>query len=259
MVAYNNNHKSSGEWVLTARNLVKIYKGASRPSLNGLNISVHRGEIFGLLGPNGAGKTTAISILSTLLRPTKGNIFLRNIDILRYPDKAKKLIGLVPQDIALYSNLTGRENLRYFGRLYGLSGNKLESRIDESLELFGLEHNADQRFFTCSGGIKRRFNLVAGILHRPMLLFLDEPTVGIDVQSRSLILERLSQLKKNGTSMIYTTHYMEEAEAICSRVVIIDEGKIITEGTPKKLIDDTSECENLGDLFLFLTGKQLRD
>ncbi|MCP4681112.1 MAG: ABC transporter ATP-binding protein [Desulfobacterales bacterium] len=251
--------KNNEDTILIARNLVKIHPGASRPALDGLDISIDRGDIFGLLGPNGAGKTTTISILSTLLRPTKGNILICANDSVRYPNRVKKLIGLVPQEIALYSNLTGRENLRYFGRLYGLSGNQLEARIDEYLELFSLEHNADQKIFTCSGGMKRRFNLVAGILHRPKLLFLDEPTVGIDVQSRSLILERLSQLKKYGIGMIYTTHYMEEAEAICSRVAIIDEGKSIAEGSPKELISDSSECDNLGDLFLSLTGKRLRD
>ncbi len=251
--------KKSEETILIARDLMKLYTGSSRPALNGLDISIDSGDIFGLLGPNGAGKTTTISILSTLIRPTKGNILICGNDSVRHPGKVKKLIGLVPQEIALYSNLTARENLRYFGRLYGLCGNQLETRIDEYLELFSLEHNADQKIFTCSGGMKRRFNLVAGILHRPRLLFLDEPTVGIDVQSRTLILERLAQLKNHGIGMIYTTHYMEEAEAICSRVAIIDEGKSIAEGAPSELINDSSECDNLGDLFLSLTGKRLRD
>ena len=243
---------------LVAREVVKVYKGSSLPALNGLNISVNQGEIFGLLGPNGAGKTTAISIMSTLLRPTRGSITIYGIDIVRYPNEAKKFLSLVPQEIALYPNLTARENLRYFGRLYGLRGQQLEKRIWESLELVGLK-KGDERVFTFSGGMKRRANLAAGILSKPRLLFLDEPTVGIDAQSRNMILEKLALLKNTGTSMIYTTHYMEEAELLCSSVVIIDKGQSIAEGNPQELINRTPECSSLQDVFFALTGKNIRD
>ena len=252
-------HKLAAEKALVIREVVKVYKGSSHPALNGLNISVNQGEIFGLLGPNGAGKTTAISIMSTLLRPTKGSVTIYGIDVVRYPDKAKKLLSLVPQEVALYPSLTARENLRYFGRLYGLRGQQLENRIWESLDLVGLKERSDERVFTFSGGMKRRANLAAGILSRPRLLFLDEPTVGIDAQSRNMILEKLALLKQTGTAMIYTTHYMEEAELLCSSVVIIDNGQSIAAGNPQELINQIPECSSLQDLFFALTGKSIRD
>jgi len=245
--------------VLRAENLVKIYKGAAEKALSGLNIVVRRGEIFGLLGPNGAGKTTAISIMSTLLPPTAGSVHICGTDALRHPAHIRGLLGLVPQNIALYGNLSARENLRYFGRIYGLSGQKLKERIQVCLEIVGLENRADRRVTTYSGGMKRRANLAAGILHDPRILFLDEPTVGIDAQSRNMILEKLSLLKDSGTAMIYTTHYMDEAEQLCERVAIMDEGRIIAEGPPQELIERAPGHAGLGELFLALTGKDLRD
>lgn len=253
------NYTPAGENVLVVQDLVKIYKGASLPALSGLNITVHAGEIFGLLGPNGAGKTTAISIMSTLLRPTRGNVNVCGIDVLKHPGRVKGLIGLVPQNIALYAGLTARENLRYFGKICGLKGKALNERIEACLELAGLANRADQRVSAYSGGMKRRANLAAGLLNNPRLLFLDEPTVGIDAQSRNMILEKLSLLKNNGTTLIYTTHYMDEAEQLCERIAIMDEGHIIAEGTPKTLINRPPGHSSLGDLFLALTGKDLRD
>jgi ABC-2 type transport system ATP-binding protein len=253
------NNPPDGENVLVVRDLVKIYKGASFPALSGLNITVHAGEIFGLLGPNGAGKTTAISVMSTLLRPTRGSVQICGIDSLKHPGRVKGLIGLVPQNIALYAGLTARENLRYFGRVGGLKGNGLNDRVQFCLELAGLENRADQRVSDYSGGMKRRANLAAGILNNPRLLFLDEPTVGIDAQSRNMILEKLSLLKNNGTTLIYTTHYMDEAEQLCDRIAIMDEGRIIAEGSLQVLINRPPGHAGLGDLFLSLTGKDLRD
>lgn len=253
------DHKSAQEKMLIARMLRKTYRGASSPALENFDISIGPGEIFGLLGPNGAGKTTAISILSSLFRPDNGSVNICGVDILRYPNQARRLFGLVPQGIALYPNLTARENLCYFGRLYGLRGERLKQRVRECLELVGLEKRADKHVFTYSGGMQRRANLAAGILHSPRILFLDEPTVGIDAQSRNMILEKLSVLKQTGASMIYTTHYMEEAATLCSRIAIIDQGRIIAQGLPKELIDQHPGCSDLGDLFLKLTGKQLRD
>jgi ABC-2 type transport system ATP-binding protein len=247
------------EKALVVKGLVKIYKGSSDPALSGLDISVNAGEIFGLLGPNGAGKTTAISIMSTLLRPTSGSVIICGIDTIKHPNRIKKLIGLVPQDIALYENLTVRENLRYFGRICGLKGPQLKDRVAECLEMVGLEKNADQLIFKFSGGMKRRANLAAGILHKPRILFLDEPTVGIDAQSRNMILEKLIMLKETGITMIYTTHYMDEAEQLCGCVAIIDEGHIVAEGSPEQLINRPPGHTDLKDLFLALTGKRLRD
>ena len=252
-------NQSNKEKTLIVKSLVKIYKGSSDTALSGLDISVNAGEIFGLLGPNGAGKTTAISIMSTLLLPTSGSVTICGIDAVKQPKSIKRLIGLVPQDIALYTHLTVRENLSYFGRICGLKGQKLKDRIAECLEMVGLEKKADQLIFTFSGGMKRRANLAAGILHKPRVLFLDEPTVGIDAQSRNMILEKLSLLKENGITMIYTTHYMDEAEQLCNCVAIIDQGHIIAEGSPKQLIDTPPGHAGLKDLFLALTGKSLRD
>ncbi|MCP4371154.1 MAG: ATP-binding cassette domain-containing protein [Deltaproteobacteria bacterium] len=251
--------QSNKEKALVVRGLVKIYKGSSDTALSGLDISVNAGEIFGLLGPNGAGKTTAISIMSTLLQPTTGSITICGINAVKQPNRIKKLIGLVPQDIALYANLTVRENLSYFGRICGLKGQKLKDRIAECLEMVGLGKKADQLIFTFSGGMKRRANLAAGILHNPRVLFLDEPTVGIDAQSRNMILEKLSLLKESGITMIYTTHYMDEAEQLCNCVAVIDEGHIIAEGSPEQLINTPPGHAGLKDLFLALTGKSLRD
>ncbi|PKN62817.1 MAG: ABC transporter [Deltaproteobacteria bacterium HGW-Deltaproteobacteria-15] len=250
---------AAGEEVLTVENLVKIYKGADCKALSGLNITVRRGEIFGLLGPNGAGKTTAIKIMSTLLSATAGRVQIYGTDALKHPGRIRSLLGLVPQNIALYGGLTARENLRYFGTICGLSGQILKDRVGFCLEMVGLEGRADQRVSTYSGGMKRRANLAAGILHDPRILFLDEPTVGIDAQSRNMILEKLSLLKQNGTAIVYTTHYMDEAERLCDRVAIMDEGRIIAEGSPQEMADRPPGHAGLGELFLALTGKDLRD
>lgn len=250
---------SAAESALSIEDLVKIYPRADRPALDGLTLNVARGSIFGLLGPNGAGKTTAISILCTLLRPTSGKVTLLGHDVACQADAVRRLIGLVPQDIALYSSLTARENLRYFARILRIPGRRVEERVGECLEMVGLAACADQRVATYSGGMKRRANLAVGVLHEPEILFLDEPTVGIDAQSRNLILERLTELKRAGMTLFYTTHYMEEAQQLCDEIAIVDSGKVIARGAPSQLVDDAVDCENLEDLFLSMTGKQLRD
>lgn len=245
--------------ILRVSNLVKLYRGASVPAVNGLDFTVRKGEIYGLLGPNGAGKTTAISIICTLLHPTSGTATLCGHDVVKEPSAVRPLLGLAPQELALYSSLTARENLRYFGRLYGITGSRLAERIDQCLALVGLSDKADSRIDTFSGGMKRRANLAAAILHTPRLLVLDEPTVGIDAQSRNMLLDNLKGLRDDGMTIIYTTHYMEEAQQICNRVAIMDRGSIIATGTPEALIGRTEGCANLEDVFLHLTGKQLRD
>ena len=245
--------------ILLADGLTKTYPGARTPALSDFNLSMESGEIVGLLGPNGAGKTTAISLMTGLLAPDSGNVHICGIDLFKHSRQARQWIGLVPQHIALYPNLTAVENLSYLGRMYALSSRVLKARIDTCLEMVGLSNNARTRIAAYSGGMKRRANLAAALLHEPRMLFLDEPTVGIDPQSRNMILDRLFELSRSGTSMLYTTHYMEEAEKICSRVAIIDEGRIISQGTPEDLIKGNPGCEDLGALFLHLTGKELRD
>ena len=239
--------------------LVKIYKGNDEPALNGISLLVPEGEIFGLLGPNGAGKTTTINILCGTLSATSGNIKFAGRESLHSREEIKHIIGVVPQDIALYPTLTARENLNFIGRMYGLKGKQLKDRVNECLTTFGLERFSNRLIQTYSGGMKRRINLIAGILHRPRILFLDEPTVGIDVQSRTVIIEYLKRLNAEGTSIIYTSHYMEEAELLCSSIAIIDNGSIITQGRPQEMIGSQPGYTNLESIFLHLTGRKLRD
>ena len=251
--------QSADNSALSIEKLVKIYPGTSGPAVDALTLKVSRGSIFGLLGPNGAGKTTTISVLCTLLRPTSGTVRVLGLDVLSQADEVRRRIGLVPQDIALYPSMTARENLRYFARILRVPGRRLEDRISQCLDLVGLLDCADRRIATFSGGMKRRANLAVGILHEPELLFLDEPTVGIDAQSRNLILERLTELNRAGMTLLYTTHYMEEAQQLCDEVAIVDAGKMIAGGAPQQLVEEAADCEDLEDLFLALTGKQLRD
>ena len=256
------NHKVkdgvSASEILVTRDLTKTYPGSTEPAVKNLNIVIEKHQIFGLLGPNGAGKTTVISMMTTLLRPTKGTILIDGMDVVRNPRAVKRLIGYVPQDLALYPSLSARENLRFLGRIQGLTGTTLEKRVSECIEFVGLERSADRRVYTYSGGMKRRTNFAAGILNRPRLLFLDEPTVGIDPQSRGLILDRLADMKKD-TTMIYTTHYIGEVENLCSIVAIMDFGTVMAQGTPEELMAGFPGSRSLEDVFIALTGRQLRD
>jgi ABC-2 type transport system ATP-binding protein len=245
--------------LLNVRQLAKTYSGADQPALDGLDLRIAGGEILGLLGPNGAGKTTAVSILCGLLRPDSGTVTIGGEDALRRPARVRSLIGLVPQEIALYPTLSARENLVFFGRMYGLTGALLQRRVAEGLELVGLTEHGGKPLASYSGGMKRRANLAAGILHRPRLLFLDEPTVGIDPQSRNMILEQLEALRAEGMAMLYTTHYLQEAAQLCSRVMVIDHGRLLVEGEPAALVAAHPGCTSLEGLFLALTGRQLRD
>ncbi|GAA4536449.1 MULTISPECIES: ABC transporter ATP-binding protein [Nonomuraea] len=201
-----------------------------------VGFSIAPGQAYGLLGPNGAGKTTTISMLVGLLRPDAGTVLVGGTDLAADPRRAKARIGYVPQEIALYPELTGRENLRFFGRLFGLARRGLAARIEEVLDLIGLSDRADGRLDTYSGGMRRRINIGAALLHRPDVLILDEPTVGVDPQSRKAILDGLELLVGDGMSLLYTSHYMEEVERVCDRVAIIDHGRIIAEGTRRELI-----------------------
>ncbi len=245
--------------LLTASNLSKIYKGNDKPALDQISLTIDHGKLIGLIGPNGAGKTTLISLLSTMFPPSEGSLRFAEIDMIRNPEDVREKIGYVPQDIALYEELSGRENLLYFSALYGLSKKRAKDQAEHYLEMFGLFDKCRSKVKTYSGGMKRRINLIVGLMHDPTLLLLDEPTVGIDAQSRNLILEKLCLLNSNGMTIVYATHYMEEIEQICENVVIIDEGKFICQGTPNKLVEQTPDCANLSELFLAKTGKALRD
>jgi ABC-2 type transport system ATP-binding protein len=243
---------------IEVKNLLKTYKGATVPAVNSISFTIKKGSIFGLLGPNGAGKTTTISILCGLSKATNGDATLMGLSVKKQLAEIKQLIGVVPQEIALYPTLTAFENLRYVGNMYGLRGANLRKKIKDNLEVVGLSEFADKKIDTFSGGMKRRINLVAGILNDPKILFLDEPTVGVDVQSRNLITEHLHQLNNAGCTIVYTSHLMEEAENLCTAIAIIDHGQILALGEPKALIKEHS-TGNLEKLFLKLTGKQLRD
>ena len=218
-----------------------IMRYGERTALAGVGFEIDRGELFGLLGPNGAGKTTLISILSTLLKPSSGHVTIDSMEIVHQAKKIKHFIGTVPQEIAVYPTLSARENLSFYGRMYGLHGLQLKKRIDELLEMIGLTDRKHERVQKFSGGMKRRLNLAVGLIHKPSLLLMDEPMVGVDPQSRNHILESIRTLKSEGTTMIYTTHYMEEAEQLCDRVAILDEGKLVALDSPQHLV------ERLGD------------
>ena len=221
--------------LVEVNNLSKTY-GDTR-AVDGISFEIQRGEIFGLLGPNGAGKSTTINMLCAYTEPTGGQIRIDTINVVAEPERVKPFIGVVPQDIALYPDLNGVENLRFFGRLYDIPADQLARRIEELLRLVGLYEKRKGRVEHYSGGMKRRLNLAVGLLNEPRFLLLDEPTVGVDPQSRNKIFEFIQALNAQGLTILYTTHYMEEAELLCHRVGIMDEGRIIALNTPQSLIN----------------------
>lgn len=211
----------------------------------GVNFEIYEGEIFSLLGPNGAGKTTCISMMSTLLSPTGGDIVIGGYSVIQSPVQAKQQIGVVPQELALYPTLSARQNLEFFGRMYGLGGKELRKRADEVLELIDLLDRADDKIEEYSGGMKRRVNIGIGLMHRPKMVFLDEPTVAIDPHSRRRILDTVKQLNEEGMTVLYTTHHMEEAQELSHRIAIIDYGEIIAMGSLGELIQRVGEKDTL--------------
>jgi ABC-2 type transport system ATP-binding protein len=229
--------------ILEVQNLVK--KFGDFTAVDGVSFDIQAGEIFSLLGPNGAGKTTTISMLSCLLEPTSGDAIINGHSVTKEPMEVKRTIGVIPQEIALYEELSARENLTFWGQMYGLGSNALKTRVNELLEQIGLADRAKDRIKTYSGGMKRRVNIGVGLLHKPLLLFMDEPTVGIDPQSRRSILDTVKDLNKAGMTVLYTTHYMEEAEELSHRVGIVDQGKMIAIGTQKELTQLVGENETL--------------
>lgn len=229
--------------ILEANQLVKKFGDFS--AVKGVSFTIEEGEIFSLLGPNGAGKTTTISMLSTLYEPTSGDASVGGHSVTKDPMAVRQLIGVVPQDLALYDDLTARENLVFWGQMYGLSGKALKDRTAEVLEQIGLSDKANQRVKTYSGGMKRRVNIGVGLLHKPRLLFMDEPTVGIDPQSRRAILDSVKALNRDGMTVLYTTHYMEEAQELSDRVGIIDHGELIALGTQSELTRQVGQMDTL--------------
>lgn len=229
--------------ILEVKDLVKKYGDFT--AVNNISFDIKEGEIFSLLGPNGAGKTTTISVLSTLFTPTSGDAIVCGHSVKQDPMAVRNAIGVVPQDLALYEDLTARENLSFWGQMYGLSGKILNSRIDQVLDQIGLTDKAKLRIKTYSGGMKRRVNIGVGLLHKPRVLFMDEPTVGIDPQSRRAILDSVKELNSNGMTVLYTTHYMEEAQELSNRVGIIDHGQLIALGTQAELTRQVGETDTL--------------
>lgn len=229
--------------ILIANHLNKQF--GTFTAVQDLSFDIEKGEIFSLLGPNGAGKTTTITMLSTLIQPTHGSATIGGASITRDPMRVRQQIGVVPQEIALYDALNARENLTFWGEMYGMHGANLRRRVDEVLEQVALRDKASQRVSTFSGGMKRRVNIAVGLLHNPSILFMDEPTVGIDPQSRRSILDTVKELNQQGMTILYTTHYMEEAQELSNRVGIIDHGQLIAIGTQKELTQQIGEHEAL--------------
>ncbi len=217
-----------------------------------LDMHIQKGEIFSLLGPNGAGKTTSISMMCGLIAPTEGDVWIAGKSITREPLEVKKLIGVVPQEIALYPELSARANLEFFGKMYGLGGAELSKRCDEVLDYIGLKDRQKERISSYSGGMKRRVNIGVGLLHKPQIVFMDEPTVGIDPQSRRSILDAVKDLNANGMSVLYTTHYMEEAQELSNRVGIFDHGEMIALGSQVELMQKVGQR----DTILVKVGKE---
>jgi len=210
-------------------------------AVQGVSFAVQQGEIFSLLGPNGAGKTTTISMLSTLLRPDEGDALVMGHSVRKEPMAVKAVLGVVPQEIALYEDLSARENLTFWGKMYGLRGSTLKKRVEEVLETIGLSDRAKGRISKFSGGMKRRVNIGVALLHKPQIIFMDEPTVGIDPQSRRNILDSVVRLKDEGMTVLYTTHYMEEAQELSDHIAIMDHGRLIAYGTHEELVKIVGE------------------
>lgn len=229
--------------LLEVKDLKKSFKKVE--AVKGISFDVQKGEILGLLGPNGAGKSTTISMISTLIKPDGGKITYNGKDIVASPKSIQKQLGYVPQEIALYPMLSGKENMYFWGRAYGLKGKELKTRVDEVSDIIGIKERLKDKVKTYSGGMKRRLNIGVALLHKPELIIMDEPTVGIDPQSRNHILDTVLELNKQGMTVIYTSHYMEEVEYLCTRICIMDQGEIIAEGTKASLIEALNDGQEI--------------
>jgi ABC-2 type transport system ATP-binding protein len=245
------------------QNLVKTF--GKHEAVQGVSFTIGKGEIFGLLGPNGAGKSTIINMMCGYLQATSGDTIINGLSVTQEPLKVKSIIGVVPQEIALYKDLTSMENLGFFGEIYGLPAKERKQRAEEALQFVGLYERRNEPIKNFSGGMQRRINMAIAMIHQPLFLMMDEPTVGVDPQSRENIFDTIEKLRDSGMAILYTTHYMEEAERLCNHIAIIDEGRIIAKGTLEQLLalrDQNREVarpHGLQELFIQLTGKTLRD
>lgn len=244
--------------LIEIEHLAKKYPSAAEYSLKGVTFSVLQGEVFGVFGPNGAGKTTLISILCNILPFTQGRVQFYNGDNLLTTQEIKQQIGFIPQELALFEDLTAYQNVEYFGALYNLTSSEIIERSRELFQLLGLDSVRNKKVKTFSGGMKRRLNLIVGVVHQPKILFLDEPTVGVDIHSRNAILDFLRDINKKGTTIIYTSHHLEEAEQLCDRIAIIDHGELIALDHITNLLNG-HDANTLTQLLLKLTGKEFRD
>jgi ABC-2 type transport system ATP-binding protein len=257
------NEKAISDDFVKITNLTKKY--GDFVAVDNLSLSIKKGEFFGLLGPNGAGKSTTIGVMSTYIEPTGGQVTINGLDVVKSAAKLREKIGIVPQEIALYEELSAKDNLDFFAEMYSISGKFRKERVAQVLHEVGLYERRDDAIKKFSGGMKRRINLAVGLLNDPLFLMLDEPTVGIDPQSRNHIFETIQKRKQNGTTILYTTHYMEEAEQLCDRIAIIDHGRLIACGTLDELLSLNQnrvvieKPRGLGEVFLQLTGRELRD
>lgn len=245
--------------IVQLRNLSKQYPHSPKRAVSDLSFEIEEGAVFGLLGPNGAGKSTTVMMLCGLMKPDSGSVSVFGLDMPDNGLEVRKRIGVAPQEIALFPTLTAYENLFYFGRMYGMGKTEIISQIKTYLSTFGLIEKKNKVVSTFSGGMRRRLNLIAAILHKPKLIILDEPTAGVDVQSRNMILSFLDTIKSEGTTIIYSSHVLEEAERICSHLGIVDEGRLITSGTKESILGAHGDCKNLEQVFLKLTGRNIRD
>lgn len=244
---------------VTIDSLFKKYPGADHYALNGITLHIPEGSIYGLLGPNGAGKTTTINILSGIARFDSGSVTILGADITKNRKIVKNLCGIVPQNIAMFPNLTLSENLVYFGNIQGLKGASLRKRITELTIAFGLDKHTGKTIKQFSGGMQRRANIISSLLHHPRVLILDEPTAGVDVQSRYMIHDFLKAYQKEGNTIIYTSHLLDEAQILCTHAAIIDHGRIVTHGSMSDLVSNVDAHSGLTSLFLALTGEKTRD
>jgi ABC-2 type transport system ATP-binding protein len=245
-----------GQFAITIENLTKKFEDVT--AVDSVNLQMPKGELFGLLGPNGAGKTTTINILCGLTKPTNGAAKVGGYDVQKQTEKVKELIGVCPQETAIYPYLTGAENVDLFGNLHAMNKDTLKTRRAMLLERMGLAGDAKRKAEKYSGGMKRRLSLILALIHDPQIAFLDEPTVAMDPQSRHAVWDFIKELKKEDKTIVLTTHYMEEAEELCDRVGIIDHGKLIALGKPQELISK-NKVKNLEEVFIALTGRKIRE
>jgi ABC-2 type transport system ATP-binding protein len=248
------------EPIIEVRNLVKVFhsRGRTITAVNDVSFDVFKGEIFGMIGPNGAGKSTTFSVLTTLLKPTKGSVKVAGFDVEKDDARIRPLIGIVPQKLSLYPILTARENLELMGNLYNVPKKVMEERIDYYLRLVGLENSADRFTNGFSGGMKQRLSVISAVIHDPEILFWDEPSTGLDPQTRNVIWKLAKKFNREGKTLIFTTHYMEEADNLCDRVAVMDLGKMVALDNPERL-KEISGSKTLEEVFVHFTGEEVRD